>query len=174
MPLPKSYVEGIDLQKRDFEHYNEKSYLNGVWSDHGWWYYYLEALALKVPLGTWLLLLFAAHAASGGRRRGRPPHRPRNPSFSPSAGDGSPRTGSRAAGACSKLSRSGEGNVEGASRPAAGWRDEFTLLFPALVILAFVSCQTGFNEHMRYVLPIFPFFFIWIGRVAVASAAGNE
>ena len=60
VPLPKNYVEGIDLQKRDFEHYGEKSYLNGVWSDHGWWYYYLEALALKVPVGTWLLLLLAA------------------------------------------------------------------------------------------------------------------
>ena len=40
------------------------------------------------------------------------------------------------------------------------------LLSPAVVILAFVSSQTGFSEHMRYVLPIFPFFFVWIGRLA--------
>jgi hypothetical protein len=37
------------------------------------------------------------------------------------------------------------------------------LLAPAVVILAFVGSQTGFSEHMRYVLPIFPFVYIRIG-----------
>ena len=34
-----------------------------------------------------------------------------------------------------------------------------------MAILVFVSSQTGFSEHMRYVLPAFPFVFIWIGRL---------
>ena len=42
------------------------------------------------------------------------------------------------------------------------------------MILTFVSSQTGINEHMRYVLPIFPFFFIWIGRVRPCLLAFNQ
>jgi hypothetical protein len=42
------------------------------------------------------------------------------------------------------------------------------ILFPALAILTFVSSQTGINDHMRYALPICPYFCVWIGRVAVA------
>lgn len=53
-------------------------------------------------------------------------------------------------------------------RGPAAWRDEVVLLAPALVILGFVSLQTGLNEHVRYVLPIVPFLFIWIGRLAPA------
>ena len=53
-------------------------------------------------------------------------------------------------------------------RGPAARRDEVVLLTPALVILGFVSFQTGLNEHVRYVLPILPFFFIWIGRLAPA------
>jgi 4-amino-4-deoxy-L-arabinose transferase-like glycosyltransferase len=34
-------------------------YLNGELRRHGWWYYYLAALAYKVPEGTWLLVVFS-------------------------------------------------------------------------------------------------------------------
>jgi hypothetical protein len=116
VPLPMNYLVGIDLQRRDFEHYHSKFYLGGVWSKTGWWYYYLYALAIKVPLGTWLLLILAAAGRFVGKATAR-------------------------------------------------FRDEFFLLMPGIVILTFVSSQTGMNEHMRYVLPIFPFFIIWIGRI---------
>lgn len=62
VPLPKNYVQGIDTQRVDFEH-GLRSYLRGQWSDHGWWYYYLYALAIKVPLGTWTLVVLAAGIA---------------------------------------------------------------------------------------------------------------
>jgi hypothetical protein len=125
VPLPKNYVLGIDLQRRDFEQYRHPSYLRGEFRDKGWWYYYLYALAIKVPLGTWMLIGLAAF-------------------------------GCRLA------------PQDAASRGARWlrWRDEFVLLAPAMVILVFVSSQTGFSEHMRYVLPCFPFVFIWIGRLA--------
>lgn len=55
VPFPRDYVLGIDLQKRDFEAYGEPSYLRGTFGEEGWWYYYLYALAIKVPLGTWLV-----------------------------------------------------------------------------------------------------------------------
>jgi hypothetical protein len=50
-------------------------------------------------------------------------------------------------------------------RPSPGWRDELFLLLPAVTVLAFVSSQTGFNHHLRYILPALPFLFIWSGRV---------
>ncbi len=165
LPLPKNYVEGIDLQKRDFEHYSERSYLNGVWCDHGWWYYYVEALALKVPLGTWFLLLLASItrpvlAASGSRIGKSSACRAPLASDIRSIPTGSESGSLRAVPACN-------GAEQQPSRKSTTWRDEFDLLFPALGMLTFVSSQTGFSEHMRYVLPIFPFFFIWIGRIAV-------
>jgi hypothetical protein len=59
VPLPENFVQGIDTQRLDFER-GMKSYLGGQWSDHGWWYFYLYAWAIKIPLGTWVLVLLAA------------------------------------------------------------------------------------------------------------------
>ena len=42
----------------DFER-GMNSYLRGEWADHGWWYYYLYALAIKMPLGIWCLAVLA-------------------------------------------------------------------------------------------------------------------
>lgn len=57
IPLPRQYVLGLDLQCRDFDSYGSPSFLNGTWSDRGWWYYYLYALSVKVPHSTQALLL---------------------------------------------------------------------------------------------------------------------
>lgn len=113
VPLPSNYLVGIDLQQRDFEECGRSSYLRGEWRNQGWWYYYLYATAIKVPLGLWALGVLAV---VGSLRR----------------------------------------------RCVATHRDQFILLFPPLIISAIVSSKTGFSEHMRYVLPCFPFIFIWI------------
>ena len=47
---------------------------------------------------------------------------------------------------------------------------EFGLLAAPLVVLALVSSQTGFNHHVRYVLPALPFLFISAGRLGRAWA----
>lgn len=117
VPLPKNYVMGIDLQRWDFER-KMWSYLRGQWRLGGWWYYYLYALAIKVPLGTWILILVALLLGLLGRGY------------------------------------------------AAPWSEELVLLAPIAVVLLLVSSQTGFNHHMRYVLPAFPFAFIWASKVA--------
>ncbi len=49
---------------------------------------------------------------------------------------------------------------------AAHWRDELVLLAPLVVVLVFVSSETGFGHHLRYVLPIFPYAMIWMSRMA--------
>jgi hypothetical protein len=61
VPLPAAYLQGIDLQFRDFErgYYdaNWMSFLFGNWRQGGWWYYYLVGLFVKVPIPVWGLLL---------------------------------------------------------------------------------------------------------------------
>jgi 4-amino-4-deoxy-L-arabinose transferase-like glycosyltransferase len=121
IPLPQYYLIGMDVQRCDFEG-QRISYLRGEFRNQGWWYYYLYGLAVKVPVGTWMLLLLAGIVTV----------------------------------ACKDVS--------------VGWRHEMVLLAPLTGILTLVSSQTGLNQHLRYVLPVFPFAFIWISRVASAQA----
>ena len=58
------------------------------------------------------------------------------------------------------------------AQPLAGevwaqWFETLYLLAPAIGILWLVSSQTGFNHHLRYVLPAFPFLFIFASRTAL-------
>jgi len=120
VPLPKNYIAGIDVQKRDFEDFGRPSYLCGQFQEKGWWYYYLYAAAIKIPLGTWVLVILAiCHLAMSWWR-----------------GTGS------------------------------GWANSMPLLIPPIVVFTLVSSQTGFSHHFRYVLPCFPFLFIWISQIA--------
>lgn len=135
VPLPKDYVLGIDIQKRDFE-LRKKSFLYGKWKHGGWWYYYIVCAAFKVPLGIWVLGILAAFLAI------RP--------FLNSVAFRQPH----------------QSTPKG--QYLAGWQDELSLLVPAIVIFIFVSSQTGFGRHFRYVLPAFPFIYIWASKVARA------
>jgi 4-amino-4-deoxy-L-arabinose transferase-like glycosyltransferase len=59
VPLPSDYVNGIAEQRGHFE-VGQPSYLGGQWRDSGgWWYYYLYASVVKIPLGTLGLLAWA-------------------------------------------------------------------------------------------------------------------
>jgi hypothetical protein len=121
VPFPRNFVSGIDVQKSDFEK-GLWSYLGGEWRRQGWWYYYLYGVAVKWPLGTWILLFLAVCSI------------PITRSFT-----------------CT-------------------WRDEVMLLLPGIALFAFVSSQTGFNHHLRYILPSLPFAYIWMSRVLGAGA----
>ncbi|MGL6196805.1 MAG: hypothetical protein ACRC2T_18490, partial [Thermoguttaceae bacterium] len=46
------------------------------------------------------------------------------------------------------------------------WRQDVILLLPAICVFVLVSSQTGMNEHYRYIIPVFPFVFIWTSKVA--------
>lgn len=59
VPVPRQFLIGLDLQKKDFEKFPHQSYLRGEWRQGGWWYYYLYAAAVKLPIGLWLLGLTA-------------------------------------------------------------------------------------------------------------------
>lgn len=58
-------------------------------------------------------------------------------------------------------------------RYTAGWKAEALLLIPAASVLLLMSAHTGLNRHMRYVLPIFPFLFVWASKLFRAFALGN-
>jgi len=68
-PLPGPVLEGIRFQANASSAGEFPAFLNGNWSQTGWWYYFLEAFAVKTPLPTIALVLggFAVIA----RRRGR-------------------------------------------------------------------------------------------------------
>ncbi len=65
VPLPEHYLLGFDEQRLEAEGipgpdgrlHGYPVYLCGELRDHGWWYYYLVALGLKLPLGSLGLLL---------------------------------------------------------------------------------------------------------------------
>jgi hypothetical protein len=47
----------------------------------------------------------------------------------------------------------------------ANWRDEMVLLLPGVVLFIFVSSQTGFSLHPRYIILVLPFAYIWISKL---------
>lgn len=57
LPFPADYISGLDAQLADTEKGEFPNYINGEWRKGGVWYYFLEALLLKTPLPTILLIM---------------------------------------------------------------------------------------------------------------------
>lgn len=124
IPLPRNYLIGIDLQKRDFEQ-GKWSYLRGEIKHGGWWYYYLYALAVKVPVGFWALAAISMFVSWQRMRQHR-------------------------------------------------WQECLVLLLPAFLLFILVSSETGFSRYLRYVIPAFPFMYIWVSQVATLWASSPD
>ncbi len=72
VPVPREFLLGLDMQKRDFEN-RRWTFLAGRWKWGGWWYFYLVAIAIKSPLGYGVLLLAALRVVwRGGPTLRRP------------------------------------------------------------------------------------------------------
>jgi hypothetical protein len=56
MPVPREMLQGIDFLRWELD-VGAISYLRGQWQHRGWWYYYLYAMAVKISLGYWFLIL---------------------------------------------------------------------------------------------------------------------
>jgi len=67
IPLPADYVSGLDAQLADAEQGEFPNFINGSWRSQGVWYYFLEALLLKVPIPA--LILVALGLMAGLTRR---------------------------------------------------------------------------------------------------------
>jgi hypothetical protein len=68
-PLPEPVLEGIRFQANASSAGEFPAFLNGQWSQTGWWYYFLEAFVVKTPLPT--LVLIASGFVAVARRRTR-------------------------------------------------------------------------------------------------------
>jgi 4-amino-4-deoxy-L-arabinose transferase-like glycosyltransferase len=155
VPLPANYVQGIDTQKVDFER-GLPSYLAGEWSNRGWWYFYLYAAAVKVPVGTWLLgglaLLTLLPSARASALATAGEHDSSGASLLPA----------------SEVRSHVNVNLHNTARSVAttGWRDELVVITLCAAIVTFVSAQTGFSMHFRYVFPAYPLALVVVSRAA--------
>jgi hypothetical protein len=142
VPLPAEFVQGIDTQKRDFEQGIE-SYARGVWTDRGKWWHYSYNLLLKEPLGVWVLLILAL-----GTSLFQTLTQVKKGAFKNAAASGQRVT-------------EAEGN-----RPSR-CGVEMTILVPCLLVFAFISSQTGFSGHPRYVVIVLPLLYLFISKLAL-------
>jgi len=133
VPVPRNMLQGIDWVKFEYER-GYPSYLRGVKRDGGWWYYYLYAMLVKMPVGTQTLLWTSLFL----------------------------------------LSRSAWRILQRRLSDFQLFSDELYLLAPAVCVLVLVSSQTGFNHHLRYVLPAFPFLFIFASGAIRLTKCGNN
>lgn len=132
VPLPEQYLQGIDLQKRDFEDYSQPSYLRGEWKHGGWWYYYIYGLAVKTPHSSQAALVLSIFGLFVLRKRGSLTKNPIDPTRS-------------------------------ITNPRVLTLDIAVLFAPALLVLVLVSSQLQFNHHVRYVLPVLGFTYVFAG-----------
>lgn len=56
----------------------------------------------------------------------------------------------------------------------ANWRDEIVVIIPGLILFIFISSQSGFSLHPRYIIPVLPFLYIWISKLGKAFSEGNR
>ena len=83
VPVPRNFVQGIDHTKFEYE-MGYLSYLRGVKRQGGWWYYYLYAMLVKLPVGTLVLIGVAAWQGVFYRRgHGVPEQRTRSADAQP-------------------------------------------------------------------------------------------
>ena len=184
VPVPRNFLQGIDHIKFEYE-LGYPSYLRGVKRDGGWWYYYLYAMLVKMPVGT-LVLIGVAVVQFVVNHRGHGDHRGNAVEMGVNTADDAVSRTMRFSSVFSVTSvvksairrfcgwfQSGKNRTRRAdAQPLAEevwsqWFETLYLLAPAVGILWLVSSQTGFNHHLRYVLPAFPFLFIFAGRTAL-------
>jgi glycosyltransferase involved in cell wall biosynthesis len=61
MPIPREMLQGLDYLKWEFER-GFPCYLLGEWKSRGWWYFYLVAMAVKLPVGYFVLMAIGSGA----------------------------------------------------------------------------------------------------------------
>lgn len=149
LPFPEQYILGFDAQLADVDHGEFQKYLCGILKKgDGWWYYYLYAASVKLPLGTLaaiavaLVIISTPHKFGGCRAVSRE-----------YAGEDS---------ASEKVSITQDRSQASPVALRELTFDQLTLLIPALLYLVAVSSNTGL-QYFRYLLPVFPFVFVACG-----------
>jgi hypothetical protein len=71
LPLPRPFIEGIDVVLEAGKVHDPSYFLGGRLSADGWWYYHLAAFSVKCPLPVLAAILLAVSAWLVGRGRSR-------------------------------------------------------------------------------------------------------
>ncbi len=158
VPVPASYIMGIDEVADHLETASFPTYVMGHFHDGNVWWFHAYGLLVKMPLGTWLLLVLALYS-----RMFRP------------------RTKSDSASIPNQAQRPESGNVDSFGRDQTSpglfesrhWFTDVVLWLPALTILLFVSWVTQI-KLLRYILPMLPFALIWTGHAFVWAQHGSR
>ena len=143
---------GLKFQLTRSEHGHGVMYLNGELSSRGWYYYFLEALLLKLPLGLLLAATSSVMARLSSARSVLPhsrqivsPTRERGPTTLPSV----------------------EGTRSRLERTTQTARNVW-LIGPPLVFFALAS-YSRVNLGVRVVLPVLPFLYLLAGGLATVE-----
>ncbi|MGL6194418.1 MAG: ArnT family glycosyltransferase [Thermoguttaceae bacterium] len=56
----------------------------------------------------------------------------------------------------------------------SSWRDELILIIPMVSLLIFISSQTGFSLHPRYIVLVLPFVYLWVSKLGQAFTLKNR
>jgi glutamine amidotransferase-like uncharacterized protein/4-amino-4-deoxy-L-arabinose transferase-like glycosyltransferase len=118
VPFPGYFIEGLDVQKSDFER-SWDSYLNGEWKKGGWWYYYLYGMFYKTPETMLLLFLISLFLLLFYSKYRLPVN------------------------------------------------ESILLVLPCIFIIGLCSLQSNMSVHYRYVIPAFPFIYIFTSRIGL-------
>lgn len=137
-PLPQDWV-GFATQM----HHQASGGFSYLWGErriHGWWYYYFVALAVKVPLGFWVLVIarLAFVRVPGNNRDAE--------SFPPLGGK--------------------DGHAPHTVPTMRG--ESLTNLIPIVFVLflAMMAIGSSRNYGIRYLLPLAPLAIVWVSAVA--------
>ncbi len=143
VPLPRDFVIGVDRQKAIMEA-DHPVFLDMEWRASKFPQYYLMTLVYKLPHSTqilWLWAIVGVILSRGGqtsptRQRGITPNDP------PTTIGLSPRW-----------------------RVGFVWRHRLILLLPTAMLIVMAS-TSGMQLGVRYILPVLPLLFLWIGEIA--------
>jgi hypothetical protein len=69
-PFPEQMMLGLDYLNWEFSQ-GMNCYVRGVWQHRGWWWFYLYSMAVKMPLGYWLLIAIGCASVARDAMRGR-------------------------------------------------------------------------------------------------------
>ncbi len=153
IPVPQQYVQGVDAIADHLSDDTLRRHVQGDFIERHISYYYLYGLLVKVPVGTWLLILVAVWDWLS-KRWGAESHQTDNIVIEQGA-------------AQTHVPVRQEAEAE------AGWWTTLVFWLPALSVLVFVSSVTT-NKQFRYILPMLPFVFVWVGRTAVWAQCGSQ
>ncbi len=153
IPLPQQYIFGIDAIADHLRLAPIETYVHGEFFDTNVWYFYVYGLLVKMPLGTWLILLLAIWdwlttktLPAATRELSRPEN------FAAHQTEATELPGIRF---------------------TDGWWTALVFWLPALTVLVFVSSVTTI-KLLRYLLPMLPFIFVWVGRTTVWAQQGGR